>query len=749
MSDFLLKDELNRSLEGRFKRTTDYDAVAVLVIYWKKCKNKGYKDEAHKVGELFSQDFGYSVQYYGIPSIDSELEMDARINTYLRDNRKVDTLLIIHYGGHGNADDEYGQSQESVWCAESDADSPSLKWSNIQPKLAQHNSEVLLLLDCCYGSQAARDSLSRRRSPIPRNLELFAACGMGEKTVGPGRYSFTSLLIAELRAQLTIRKFAVVAIAHKNMASKDSLLAQSAVYFPFEKKNGTTRLEPFKKPGSSDIGIIAEAASLVLQLSITDNDRQAFEEVIEWLKLNPPRTVSKVVVENIITTASGVYSYASSQEDGSRSMGSFKKFPEPAKRDISSTWGAFNTTIAALATSLRKFPTLFVSSDPLDRSDVAGDFVHQLDRCLRPLESAIERNIMSLPELNDETVLLTAIDDKIMEDLGFVETLNLRLVANFGVRTEGGSGLEVDLDSSKIKDNGPFLNLSIQDIPPLGRVLVECKDYDELTTNKSILAVSKKRMEKLAGLLNSSKSADFHTLTCLRFFVDSQLGRSGLIFAIPEESRQCQISLRDIIRKVVGKYKPTLGQRFHIAHTIGKAIAKWHLVGWVHQGVASHNIVFFYDETHGIDYSKPYLCGFGYSRESDAPSTSRLVENFEANVYRHPDRQGWPSKFHRKEHDIYAYGVLLLEIGLWKAVETFFDEKERKSITPYAMGQKILRTSKELLGHSMDTLYEQAASTCLSGDFGVKQDDITQSCLAAAFDIQVLGKIGRGVAFEQ
>jgi hypothetical protein len=45
---------------------------------------------------------------------------------------------------------------------------------------------------------------------------------MGEKTVRPGRYSLTSLLIAEFRAQHAIQKFAVVAIARKNMASKDS-----------------------------------------------------------------------------------------------------------------------------------------------------------------------------------------------------------------------------------------------------------------------------------------------------------------------------------------------------------------------------------------------------------------------------------------------------------------------------------------------------------------------------------------------
>jgi len=572
---------------------------------------------------------------------------------------------------------------------------------------------------------------------------------MGEKTVRPGPFSFTSLLIAELRQQLAVQKFAAVAIAHKSLASKDSPLAQSAIYFPFEKKNGTIRLEPFKISGSPHFETVTEEASLVLQLSITENDRQAIEEVIEWLKLNPPRTVSKVVVENIITSASAVYNYASSQEDESRSMASFKKLSEPAKRDIWSTWGAFSTTIAALAASVRKLPPSLGSIDSLVKNDVSGDFLHQLDRRLKPLESAIERNIMSQPELNDEAALLTAIDDKTMEDLGFAEMLNLRLIAHFDAGKEGSNRLETDLDNRAIKADGPFLNISIQDISPLGRVLVECRDYEKSNVGEHALMVSRQRMEKLAKLLNPSKSADFHTLDCLQFFDDPLRGRSGLIFRIPEGSQQSQISLRDVIRKTVGKYKPTLGQRFQIAYKIGKAIAKWHLVDWVHQGIASHNIIFFYDETH-VNYSKPYLCGFECSRESGAPSTSRFVENFELNVYRHPDRQGTvPSKSHRKEHDFYAYGILLLEIGLWKPVEKLFDHKERDILTPYDMGQKILKTSRELLGHSMDTKYEEAASTCLSGDFGVKEDDLAQSRLAAAFETQVLERVGHDVVINE
>ena len=430
-------------------------------------------------------------------------------------------------------------------------------------------------------------------------------------------------------------------------------------------------------------------------------------------------------------------------------MASFAALPEPAKKDISSAWSVFSNTVATLAASMRRNLPAPVPSDPSDGSDASEDVVHQLDRSLKPLESAIERNVMSLPGFSDKSVLLKAIDDRIMEDLGFVDTLNLRLLAHFNVNTAGNTKLETNIDSSTFELNGPFINFSIEGISELGRVLVECKEYDKSIDDR-IISASKKRMEKIANLLNSSKSDDFHTLNCLRFFHDSQNRRSGLIFEIPEKSRQHHITLRDIIRLIQGEYKPTLSQRFQIAHKIGKAVGKWHLVDWVHEGIASHNIVFFYDKKHGIDYSKPYLCGFEYSRESDAPSTGRFVENFELNVYRHPDRQGaTPSKFHRKEHDLYAYGVLLLEIGTWKLVERFFDEKEKKSITAFTMGQKILQTAKEQLGHFMDTGYREAAVKCLSGAFGVSQDDHAQSRLAAAFETQVLQKINRGIVIKE
>jgi hypothetical protein len=38
--------------------------------------------------------------------------------------------------------------------------------------------------------------------------------------------------------------------------------------------------------------------------------------------------------------------------------------------------------------------------------------------------------------------------------------------------------------------------------------------------------------------------------------------------------------------------------------------------------------------------------------------------NAARDVYRHPERQGRPQKLFKKVHDIYALGVVMLEIGM-------------------------------------------------------------------------------------
>ncbi|KAF4540152.1 Het-s domain protein [Lasiodiplodia theobromae] len=52
--------------------------------------------------------------------------------------------------------------------------------------------------------------------------------------------------------------------------------------------------------------------------------------------------------------------------------------------------------------------------------------------------------------------------------------------------------------------------------------------------------------------------------------------------------------------------------------------------------------------------------------------------DLERNLYRHPDRQGRPKTSFSKLHDIYALGVVLLEIGLWEMALSLYQRAARR-----------------------------------------------------------------------
>ena len=98
-------------------------------------------------------------------------------------------------------------------------------------------------------------------------------------------------------------------------------------------------------------------------------------------------------------------------------------------------------------------------------------------------------------------------------------------------------------------------------------------------------------------------------------------------------------------------------------------MAAFHADKWVHKSFRSQSIIFFKRlENAAVDFKNPYLVNFEYARALDTKTRWDVDMDTERNLYRHPDRQGTPRKSFNKVHDLYALGVVLLEIGLWKPV---------------------------------------------------------------------------------
>ena len=113
------KERLNHDLSGRLSRNQEYKTVEVLLLYWEDVDDPGFKAEAQDLAELFTTELRYKVHHYPIPSKESQRSLKKTLLEFLIDYGKPDTLLIIHYGGHGDSNDDFSldQRRKSVWAA--------------------------------------------------------------------------------------------------------------------------------------------------------------------------------------------------------------------------------------------------------------------------------------------------------------------------------------------------------------------------------------------------------------------------------------------------------------------------------------------------------------------------------------------------------------------------------------------------------------------------------------------------------
>ena len=614
-------------------------------------------------------------------------------------------------------------------------------------------AEILLLLDCCFAAQAARANQNRA---IPANVELLAACAMGVKTRLPGPDSFTTHLIKALRASLETTGFAKISDLVNILAYRNSECKATPVHLSgIEAGTSTVCLEPFDVNPATVLDAKREAAWLTLKVSLRDVlSETLISDIIRWFKAYPSRKVSRMTIEHLVQSANSVGHFINDEGRAGTSGPKFDQLPMPAKSDVLDAWENFRSLLATLATQLR-FRRHFDDGE-VQGQETGLDHVNEtlripstalldLEDGLTSLQGIVQRSVMALPDLyGKRDSLLEAIEDTAMKDLGFIPLLYRRLRARFPSDSENLMQTEHLIKAAPTEPK-MFRSLVKEELRDLGTVLVEYKTYDK----QGISADGTKRLEQqiqiLANLLQTRGPPEFHTLQCTRWFHEKQKTRLGLVFECPTGYDGFK-SLRELIQMPASSERPTLGERFLIVKNVGQALLKWHIsANWVHQGVSSHNIYFFKPtNSTSFDYSNPYLCGFEFSRPSDGISLSVCVEDFEQNVYRHPSRQGAPSKYHTKQHDMYSYGILMFEVGVWNLVGNTFDAKSRIDLSPRKMQEHIKRNAHERLGHYMGAAYERAASRCLTMEFGIELDDPVGTKLAKAFEDLILKEIEHG-----
>ncbi|KEY66125.1 hypothetical protein S7711_05297 [Stachybotrys chartarum IBT 7711] len=213
----------------------------------------------------------------------------------------------------------------------------------------------------------------------------------------------------------------------------------------------------------------------------------------------------------------------------------------------------------------------------------------------------------------------------------------------------------------------------------VGPVVVEWVDYDKEDIEGRVAHV--RRLDDLARMMHSASSChpDLHTIDCVGYTDDAANSRYGLVYKAPAAS--CS-TLHALIASPDLK-TPDLNDRVRLAQTLAVALWSLHSLDWLHKSLCGNNILFFpsafstsaHSSTAAAalvpDISAPFLVGFDASRPDLDTALSVAPKNPSiGDLHRHP--ASLRGLTHCKSYDIYSLGLVLLEIGLWKVLQTYY-----------------------------------------------------------------------------
>jgi hypothetical protein len=226
-------------------------------------------------------------------------------------------------------------------------------------------------------------------------------------------------------------------------------------------------------------------------------------------------------------------------------------------------------------------------------------------------------------------------------------------------------------------------------------------------------------MDDLARMMHSASSShpDLHSIDCVGYTDDASNSRYGLVYKAPASSYS---TLHALISSPDLK-TPDLDDRFRLAHTLAVALWSLHSLDWLHKSLCGTNITFFPSAfstsansptaTAALipDISNPYLIGFDASRPDMDTALSVVPKNPSIeNLHRHPASLRGMS--HCKAFDIYSLGLVLLEIGLWKVLQTYY--KPHYSAERWR-DKVVLAVLVPALGSKVGKKYKETVDMCL------------------------------------
>ena len=623
---------------------------------------------------------------------------------------------------------------------------PSVRWYEIQQLFHDIKFDVLLLFDCCYAAQAGRSAGEGTLDEPPGRVELLAAAGDKAETPHPGDNSFTVKMIKIMDEFIKKSNYIEISELHTSLVHRKAGLSTIPfhVYIRAGPSKRSVVLEKLKPPGEQEDSMVTWRAAVGVTIGMREPLTQAIlDEIGRWLHAEEPRAfVAGFKVERVLRKTAEISSFIGDSLP-ERSGAVAQSLEISVLEQIGDAWSSLQHLVTRYKTQ-HNVPVFAEREDRM--TQLAGKFIKRLDAGNTEITQILQKAVMMSGASLNPTMIDKALEDPASESLGMTSQLILRRIICCQQRPE--------LGEKAIVTRSPVL------LAP-DRLIEEYKEYDEHRSPEEISDM-KERIGLLADVLEAQKPESFRCLQLHEWKHEKYSRRFVYHFRIPDNYKKKSITLYDAIKTLDRHSRPTLEERLTMAHHIAKAVEQWHRVDWVHQSISSHNIIFLKPESKSSnnrwDFDAPLLHGFDFARPDAKLSIGRYVENIELDIYRHPDRQGEVRNGHRKEHDLYSLGVVLLEIGLWRSSREMVEQrarnlqKARKSAATKDETGKVAKedmvkwltdTVRDSLAHYVGLDYQDAVRTCLTSEFGVKTDDERKSKLLDAIEKMVLQKLGR------
>jgi serine/threonine protein kinase len=264
------------------------------------------------------------------------------------------------------------------------------------------------------------------------------------------------------------------------------------------------------------------------------------------------------------------------------------------------------------------------------------------------------------------------------------------------------------------------------------------------------------RIDSLVELLSSpSNAARLRILPCRGYFHAPDRRAFGLVYELPHLSIPSEpgaseiLSLRDYIYLTQDvRQRPLLGELFQFACRLAITLSGVHKTGWLHKALTSSNIVFVTSSPKSPKLADYRIIGFNHSRPDNPKEYTEAAwkRSEESRLYQHPTYLNTGSRY-CVEYDYYSFGLLLLELGLWKPLPSLVLRSESKDqasaqvkassdLTRYLLERRV-----PLLGQKMGKRYRDVVAFCLSVELDIGREgsvDRRPIEVQTAFDRRVI-----------